>query len=138
MSGVMIKGTVILVIIAMISSTFIQLAVTDSGGEVQDVFSDGASFRQVSLSGLHIENKITEFELPNRVVIQGGQPSAITVILTAAASAAVREGGPAPAPRRRKAALLIPVIGGIFVAAFAAAEIFEKDEDASPKLPQKP
>jgi hypothetical protein len=76
-----------------------------------------------------------EFELPNRVVIQGGQPSAITVILTAAASASVREGDVMPEPRRRRVAVLIPIMGGILVSAFAAKEIFEKDGDASPKLP---
>lgn len=76
-----------------------------------------------------------EFELPNRLNILGGQPSSITVILTAAASQASQSGKPDEGGRSRKSAVLIPVIGSIFVAAFAASEYFEKDGDGSPKLP---
>jgi hypothetical protein len=76
-----------------------------------------------------------EFELPNRLNIMGGQPSTVTVILTPAASWAARKDDPAGGSHRNKAAVLIPVIGSIFVAAFAAAEYFESDGDGSPKLP---
>lgn len=75
------------------------------------------------------------FELPNRLTIVGGKPSMITVILTAAAS---RASGGETAPEesdRRRMAVLVPIIGSVVVAAFAAREYFEKDGDGSPKLP---
>ncbi len=89
---------------------------------------DGEYVLAVSTSG-------GEFILPNRVVIAGGQPSAITLILTPAASQGASARGDRRARGGGKAAILIPTIGGILVAAFAADQLFEKDEDASPKLP---
>lgn len=74
-----------------------------------------------------------EFLLPSRVTITEGAPSTITLIMTFAASEAA--GKPAGGERAGKPEVLIPTIGGILVAAFAAKEIFEKDDDASPKLP---
>ena len=76
-----------------------------------------------------------EFELPNRLTIMGGQPSIITVILTTAASAAASSGGTLTGGGIHSAAVLIPVIGSVLVAAFTMKEYFEKDGDGSPKLP---
>ncbi|HXI03320.1 MAG TPA: carboxypeptidase-like regulatory domain-containing protein [Candidatus Saccharimonadales bacterium] len=102
---------------------------TDTGGgyKIQDV-PDGDY-------AIIISTGAGDFELPNSITIQGGRPSMITVILTVAASDAAHLGAPARPRRRKKAAILIPSIGAILVLAFAADEVFEKDNDASPKLP---
>ena len=52
-----------------------------------------------------------------------------------AAEATRGPGAPPSNSKGRKAAILIPVLGSLFVAAFAADEYFEKDSDGSPKLP---
>ncbi len=102
---------------------------TDSTGSYKiDGVPDGEYSIVVSTGG-------GEFMLPSRVTIAGGQPSSITLIMTPAASDAAGTPGAAKARTGGKAAILIPTIGGILVAAFAADELFEKDEDASPKLP---
>ncbi len=102
---------------------------TDATGryEIQEV-PDGEYTIVVSTGG-------GEFMLPSRVTIAGGQPSSITLIMTPAASEAAGSSGSGTARSGGKAAILIPTIGGILVAAFAADQLFEKDEDASPKLP---
>jgi hypothetical protein len=88
---------------------------------------------------ISIESGEETIELPNEIVIRGGQPRAITVILPQTASEAI--GGVEPEERRRRslAWLAWPIGGGgLLLAAIILSNANDDDDedvDASPSTP---